>query len=641
MKTILRRKQRGAAAAWTACLLMCVASQGVALGEMAIDTNAVGKVAAMLSARPSAFGVSITNRAAWDALAKNPNFGSVIAGAERLAKRPIPELPDDLFLDFSRTGNRVRCERVLRERMGRVDAFALAECLENQGRFLQPLAEAIDSVCAEKTWAYPAHDRKLDNFYGRTMEMDLRACAIAWDFGMVDYLLGEKLPAATRQALRENVQKRVLQPFRDMVEGKRKEIAWMRVKNNWNAVCLAGVTGAALALTESPEERAWFIVAARSYIPFFLKSFTPDGYCSEGVGYWNYGFGHFLMLGENLRQATGGKIDLLAEPGATQPALFCRRAEIMDGMYPTIADCSPGSRPDPRFQRFIFKRFGLAGTNSTMEEFARPAGELFETAMFSFLPGALPAIKTEGLTADSPLRTWFDAGGVLIGRPAPGAPAKFAVVLKGGHNAENHNHNDVGSYSVVAGKSMVICDPGGEVYTARTFSPRRYESKVLNSFGHDVPVVAGKLQRPGANARAVVETSEFKEGQDTLALNLTAAYDVPELTRLERSFTYQRKAPASLTIRDQVEYEKPNTFETALITWGTMKKISDSELLISDKEDAVRVEIDTGEKPFTVTEEVIEEDVHTASKPRRIGISLNAPVKSAAIVVTVTPAGKK
>ena len=51
--------------------------------------------------------------------------------------------------------------------------------------------------------------------------------------------------------------------------------------------------------------------------------------------------------------------------------------------------------------------------------------------------------------------------------------------MKGGHNAENHNHNDVGSFVVALGRATPLVDPGSEVYTARTFSPRRYDSNVL------------------------------------------------------------------------------------------------------------------------------------------------------------------
>ena len=118
---------------------------------------------------------------------------------EKLSRKPVPALPDALYLDFSKTGNRTRCERVLRERSNRIVTFTLAECLENRGRFVGPLTETIEAICAEKAWTYPAHDRKLDNFYGRTVEMDLRATALAWELATADYLLGDKLSPATRQ----------------------------------------------------------------------------------------------------------------------------------------------------------------------------------------------------------------------------------------------------------------------------------------------------------------------------------------------------------------------------------------------------------------------------------------------------------
>ncbi len=305
-----------------------------------------------------------------------------------------------------------------------------------------------------------------------------------------------------------------------------------------------------------------------------------------------------------------------------------------------IADCHPGSHPDRRFVWFISERFGLPEKHGKAADFASPDGGLFESMMFTFLPTPLPPVKQPASMADSPLRSWFKDGGVLIDRPAAESANQFAVVLKGGHNAENHNHNDVGSFSVVSGKTMVICDPGGEVYTARTFGPHRYDSKVINSFGHAVPVVAGKLQQTGAAARAVVKKADFRDDQDTLVLDIGSAYAAPELKSLERTFEYQRKGAPSLTVRDEVVFDEPKSFETALVTWGTMKKISDTELLITDDGGAVRVEIDAGEKPFKISEEILDEDVQTRTKPRRIGITLDAPVKSAAIVLTIKPAGK-
>ena len=251
----------------------------------------VEEIAAMLPARPTGLGEPMTNRGAWTRLAGQPAFQELLREARATAQQPLPESPDDLYLDYSKTGNRERWQKVAHLRRGRVPSFALAECLENRGRFLEPLEEAIRALCAERTWVMPAHDGRLDNFHGRAVEMDLGATMLAWDLATADYLLGEKLSAPTRQLLRDNLARRIFRPFREMVEGRRKEIYWLAATHNWNAVCLAGITGAALASVEAPGDRAFFVAAARHYIKNFLRGFTPDGYCSEGLGYWNYGFG--------------------------------------------------------------------------------------------------------------------------------------------------------------------------------------------------------------------------------------------------------------------------------------------------------------------------------------------------------------
>ena len=55
-----------------------------------------------------------------------------------------------LYLDYSRTGNRDRCQKVLSERADRVATFTLAECLENRGRFVGPLTETLEALCKER-----------------------------------------------------------------------------------------------------------------------------------------------------------------------------------------------------------------------------------------------------------------------------------------------------------------------------------------------------------------------------------------------------------------------------------------------------------------------------------------------------------
>ncbi|MDA1138019.1 MAG: heparinase II/III family protein [Planctomycetota bacterium] len=601
--------------------------------------------AAFLPDTAEGFGPTISQREAWDELAGNPDWSKLIGQAESLKATPVPDQPDELYLEFSKTGNRSRWQRVAGQRRSRVRVLTLAECLENKGRFIQPLEEIIQVLCSERTWVMPAHDRGLRNFNGKEIDIDLASSALGWELATVKHLLGDKLNAEIQKLILENVRRRVLDPFIEMADGKRKENWWTRGTNNWNAVCLAGVTGAAITLADSREERVRVIQSAMAYSQNFLKGFTSDGYCSEGMGYWNYGFGHYILLSEAIYRATKGRIDLQARENAIQPALFASRIEIMNGIYPSFADCSVSSKPNIRYMQFLSQRFGLGLEKYESLDTNSPTGSLFEIMLLTFPEDgsrnpkkglhtrAQPAQGTIDLGENA--RAYFKEAGVLVCRPNDSGG--LAVALKGGHNDEHHNHNDVGTFIVVSGQRALLVDPGSEVYTARTFSGRRYDSKVLNSYGHPVPLIAGKLQRKGRAAAARVLKAEFTPEQDTFILDLKAAYDVKTIERLERTFTYSRLESTSLRVTDTVELSEPATFETALIIFGGWRQTSDTSLLIYEADVAVKVEIETS-GPFEVLPEVIREDITAPSLPLRLGLRFKQSVQKAEISLTITPA---
>lgn len=600
-----------------------------------LDAASIQEIVAWLPAQPAGFGWPVTNRVAWNKLAAESAFArKVIASADRLLAKPLADVPDSLFLEFSRDGNRTHWQKAEGARRSRIATFTLAEALQNQGRYLPALEQTITALCAEKTWVLPAHDGSLANFHGTVIDPDLGATGLAAELAEADFILGDKLSPATRKLILENVRRRVLQPFQDMVDGRRKELWWLRAKMNWNAVCVANTVFAALALEPDRETRAWFAAAGEHFIRYSLEGFTPDGYCAEGLGYWNYGFGHDILMIETLRRATGGKIDLLRDNAAIQPALFCVRSEILPGIYPTIADCAPGTQPDAGFKNYIERRLGLAASPSFMPSVK---GGLCLTMMLASLGPDLPVARRVEKLSASPLRSFFPYGGVLISRTAADARPAFAAVFKGGNNDEPHNHNDLGSFSVVVGDKMVICDPGGEVYTRRTFSSHRYDSEVLNSFGHAVPVIAGELERTGRAARAVMLETNFSAARDVLKFDLRSAYAVPELEKLERTFDFQRGPSPALTLTDDVRFATPETFETALITWGDIKQLDAQTIQITDGGSAVRVSVDTGGRGFHLRQETIHEDVDTPRQPVHLGIVLDQKITAATVRLRITP----
>lgn len=433
----------------------------------------------------------------------------------------------------------------------------------------------------------------------------------------------------------------MLDPFRETFAAGKKINWWVNAEQNWNAVCLAGVTGAALEQIESRHERAEFLAATLKYSENYLKGYEEDGYCTEGLGYWNYGLGHYMLLAETIRRATGGKVDITDRPLVSEIARFGIKIPIINGVYPAFADCHVNAKPDHNLMHFINARWGLG-----LKQYDEPngAGQLPETMIYAFEDGTRASPSAPNTASATLLRDWFHKAGILISRPAADSACRMGVALKGGHNAEVHNHNDVGSYVVVLGNKAVLLDPGSERYTARTFSPRRYESNLLNSFGHAVPIVAGQLQREGAQARAQILKSECTDQADILEMEIRSAYPVADLTSLIRTFVYSRQGQGSLTVTDKVQLGSAQSFGTALITAGTCKQMPDGTLLIESEADkasasikeAVKVTIDTGGEPFEIKVEEIKEDapVH----PTRIGINLVKPVTAATIRVTIEPA---
>ena len=145
-----------------------------------------------------------------------------------------------------------------------------------------------------------------------------------------------------------------------------------------------------------------------------------------------------------------------------------------------------------------------------------------------------------------PAHVWFPSTEVGLARETAGASRGLTVALKGGHNGESHNHNDLGSVVVAVDGVPVVVDPGRPTYTAQTFGPDRYEIWTMQSSWHSVPEVRGTPQRDGREFRA---TQASGDG-DRMQLDLTAAYPTEDLTRWTRTVTLDRPGSRVLVADD-------------------------------------------------------------------------------------------
>jgi len=638
------------------CPLLAAMIVGVASAvawSAAPDPQRVEAIARMLPETPCGVGRPIDDRVAWDLIATDKHATKIIRLAEGLLTTPMTEISDDLYLEYSRNGNRSRYEAAIDQRRARLDHLVLAECLENRGRFLPEIEKCILATCDEKTWVLSAHDRGLTNFRGTEITIDLHSSSMGWMMATIDYWLAERLSPATRKRIAGELERRVFRPFEGLVAKGQRHLGWLRTRNNHNSVQLANVTGAALTRIPSRRRRAFFVASAEKYIQSYLSGFTADGNCSEGLHYWNYGFGHYVLLAETIFRATDGQLDLMTDPQVKRIARFSHRTEITPGVYPGFADCDPAPRPSSWLRWYVSRRLGLGEPEGQtavlslkcstglegMGLYVGRAGGLEGLGLFGFAGSPLTdRTLTDALPAGQSPRDWFDEASVLICRAARSTDRPFGAAMKGGHNGEQHNHNDVGSFVVAVGNHAPLLDPGFEVYTARTFSRRRYVSGVINSWGHPVPRVAGSLQKTGRAAAAKVLETNFTDMTDTLALDLRAAYDVEALKELTRRFVFSREGRGSLEVTDRVVFEDPHDFGTALITFDAWKRSRTNTLQIGTGRSTVEVQIDTNGIPFKLKAKPIEEDLPSGKTPTRLGIELSKPIAQATVRLMIRPA---
>jgi len=616
-------------------VVTCAAGRPAEESFRELDPQRIATIAALLPEQPAGLGRPISDRKFWDNPALHVRLGAVVADAAKLLPKTLPAWNDEDYLEYSRVGRREAGQKMMQRRAAWLYPLVMAEGLENKGRFTAKLNQVLDEYAAEPTWTMPAHDHSLDNFHRRAYEVDLRSAAFGWELAQALYLLGDRIAPATRQRVLAALEQRVWAPFRHTLATGRGNW-WLGskahpVQNNWNPVCLSGICGAALAALPDRRERALFLAAAEHHVCYYLNSFRADGYCDEGVGYWNYGFGSFLHLREILFRATGGQTDLCAEPKVRQAALYGIRIQIVEQSVPAFADCHFGTKASPELIQACDRVLGLGRKQAA--PLPPPRGSL-ATVFLDPTPGKLKALTGSGAEPPAGLRSYFDQAGVLVCRPAPGSGCRLGAAIKAGGNS-SHSHNDVGSFVIALGREEPVGEPGGpHSYTSQTFSKERYTLKLLNSFGHPVPVVAGRLQVDATRIHPQILSTRFTDAADEISMDLACAYAVPELKKLVRTLRYERRAPGAVTIADDVAFDQPAAFELGLPTNGSWKQTGPKTLEFSLGAERLTAEIETPDG-FEVTTETIAEQ----SKPpfTRLGLRLKQPVRSARVTVRFRP----
>ncbi len=478
---------------------------------------------------------SVSERQFWENLPE-PARAALVKRGEQALGGPWHSLPASLYLEFARIGNRSNYEEVYFARRDRVKDLALAECVENKGRFTDELVNGLWLILEETSWCIPAHIGGQKSGQGLPDEqepiVDLFAAETGALLAWVDYLAGPKLDSVSpliRSRLQRQVSQRILDPCLE-----RSDFWWMgwgereRV-NNWNPWICSNWLTAALLLEKDPQRRVDAVWKAMRAIDNFIKTYYSDGGCDEGPSYWGRAGASLFDCLELLHSSTGGAVDVYKDPLIRNMGAYIYRAHIAEDYFIDFAD-APARVAVPAD---LIHRWGRRMGDRNMTDFGAWAearkgvqGDVDDGSIARLLPALANLGELKAASGRAPLvrDVWLDGIQVMAARTKDGSAEGFYLAAKGGHNDESHNHNDVGNFIVYCDGKPVLVDAGVGTYTAKTFSDSRYDIWTMQSAYHNLPTINGVMQRDGREFAARAVSYGQSGGAARLSLDIAGAY---------------------------------------------------------------------------------------------------------------------
>ena len=527
------------------------------------STYALEDVTAALASRDAFRPYPRAGEPGWDRVPEKVRDAHIQA-AEAYLDQPWKPLPATVFLEYVRTGNRSNFQDLSFGRRERLATLVLAEAMENQGRFMDEIVNGIWFISEETYWGVPAHLRLQKAGAGlpdvNEPTVDLFAAETGSLMAWTDYLVGDKLDAISpliRTRLRAEVERRILVP-----NYEREDFWWMGFSggrvNNWNPWVNSNWLTAVLLLETDTDRRTQAVYKIMRSLDVFIDSYPEDGGCDEGPAYWGRAGGSLFDTLELLYLATTGSIDIFDKPLIAQMGKYIYRSYIAGSYFINFADA--GARITP--EAALVYRYGKYIEDETMMGFAAflgnksRLGQGYVNGRFGAINRQLPALFTlEELLRIEPREPllpgfWLPDTQVMAARDLAGSREGFYVAMKGGHNDESHNHNDIGHFIVYHNGFPVFIDVGAGAYTAQTFSSKRYSIWNMQSAYHNVPTINGVMQQAGREFRA--RRPEFKTAPHMAKLQIEIDEAYPEAAKVQSWFrTLTTVRERYIEVRDQ------------------------------------------------------------------------------------------
>jgi hypothetical protein len=530
-KTMLDQKR----IVWALCLCMLAGFLQPAFGQRNILSKAFTQ---------NELKNQLSNIGAWRLEQKNNYLQKVAALPDSVKARLViegdkglkydwPALPASLYLDYKITGTRYNFERKNNERRKVLNELAVAAIITKDKKYIPQIANGIWTLCEQSTWVLPAHIVVQKEKTGLPdpyeVVIDLGSGTAAAQLSMIQFMLSDELDAYSKgigKRVFAELNKRIFQPYLT-----RNDFWWMgftgQPVNNWNPWVNTNVLMTALYSGLTADSVGLIIGKTVKSTDIFVNQYPDDGGCDEGPSYWSEAGGKLMRFIHVLNKLISTPIDWKQQQLIYNMGSYISKVHIGDNNFVNFADAFSKSIPDPEsvysygtlFNDAPLKSFGayLFGLQKQKLDNGNIIDFLETTSIYDSLTTVPPI-------APLPAVSWFGDRQVLTARTKSESTNGLFLAVQGGHNAESHNHNDIGNFIVYANNTPVFVDAGVGSYTAQTFSSKRYELWNMQSVWHNCPTINGVMQKEGLSYKANDVQFQQTANGVSLSMDIAAAY---------------------------------------------------------------------------------------------------------------------
>lgn len=486
-----------------------------------------------------------------------------------------PSLPATLYLQYRDNGNRVNFENAQSERRKVLSALVAGELVDGKGKYIPQIVNGLWLILEESTWVLPAHigaqkagsglpdpaEPVVDLFAGET------AATLSWaQFLLHDQL--DKFSPIVNKRITYELQHRIVEPYL-----KRNDFWWMgwagRTVNNWNIWINTNVLQTALLVINETDIRNKVIEKTIRSADNFVNGYPNDGGCDEGPTYWGHAGGKLIEFIDLLNSASAHQLSWSNNELIHRIGAYIYKMHVDSSRFVNFADASASTIP-PAHTVYLY---GTAFHDPLLISFAaylsrleNPDSNRVKTpslAFFVYNVEHRSALLSAKAAAPYTAENWLPDLQVLSLRSEAGVSKGLFFAAQGGHNAESHNHNDVGNFVLYMDGKPAIIDVGVGTYTKQTFSADRYKLWFMQSQWHNCPTINGVQQRDGRQFQATA----VQYNHNKLSMDIAAAY--PEAAMVQswkRTFTFN---PAKTSLQLSEAYQLKEWKEPFLLHFMT------------------------------------------------------------------------